>query len=165
MSTPAPGFEIREARFDDFTLVRDHFEALHRFNAGLDPAFALAPHWEAQLYSLYCDTHDHRDHVWLLAWAGERTAGFLWGRLHRDSPIFARREWVELMAIQVDDEARGSGLAVALIDRLAEWTRAAGLDTIQAFVTASNDRALAFYAARGFEHTQSIVRLSVPRQD
>ncbi len=155
---PTAGIEIRRAAYEEYPLVRDLFHALHTYNASLDPRFALADRWEPQLLGTFTDTHDHHAHLWLLAFREGQPVGLLWGKEVRDSPIFRNRSWVELVAIYVSPAGQGCGVAAALVERLEEWTRAKGQDSIQAFVTASNERALRFYAKQGFHVSQKIAR-------
>lgn len=156
---PAPAsVVVRKVAYDEFPVVRDLFQDLHAYNASLDPRFSLSDHWEAQLLATFTDTQDHHAHLWLLAECEGRPAGLLWGKEVRDSAIFRHRSWIELVAIYVVPDFHGNGVAEGLVDGLAAWAREKGQDAIQAFVTASNVRALRFYEKQGFRVSQKIVR-------
>lgn len=60
-------------------------------------------------------------------------------------------------------DARGCGLASAVLDaREAEW-RARGLDRVRVGVVSANEGSLRFFARRGFCEVQRIVRDDAPR--
>jgi len=81
--------------------------------------------------------------------------------MHRDAPLWAVRDWLELEDVYIEPAWRGTGLAAALVARVEEWARATGVDTVQLYVTASNARALAFYDKEGFHPAQLILRKHV----
>ena len=60
---------------------------------------------------------------------------------------------VHLISMWVAPEARGRGLAQALIQALAEWTLERGAARILLFVQESNAPARGLYARSGFERT------------
>lgn len=152
---------IAEARLDDFEAVADLFGALHAHNAGLDALFSLADGWRELLYDHFSRTVGSPAVLWLLAWDGPRPVGLLLMEQHLDSPLFRYRRWAELAAIYVVPEQRGSGLARRFLEEAHRWAAARNLDRIQLYVTASNDRAKAFYASAGFRPVQEIWRVAV----
>jgi phosphinothricin acetyltransferase len=52
--------------------------------------------------------------------------------------------------VYVDDAARGSGAADALMDELESIARANGLRQMVATIDASNERSISFHLRRGF---------------
>jgi ribosomal protein S18 acetylase RimI-like enzyme len=153
---------------DDVAAVTRLFGALHRYNASLDLAFALADGWEALLRDHFLRTHDDQGALWLLAWlcreGGGRfcePVGLLLVEAHRDSPLFRERSWAELVALYVAPERPGSGLATHLLDEAKMWASARGFDRLQLYVTATNLRARAFYRRSGLRPTQEIWRMEL----
>lgn len=161
MSAVAAPVAVRLATVHDLAAVCGLFGALHAFNAGLDPRFALADGWEQVL-------HDHLAHVWatghgcsLLAWEGGRPVGLaLWGG-HTDSPLFRHRHWAELLGLYVVPNARGSGVAQQLLASGMAWARASGYERVQLYVTSANSAARRFYSQAGFTTVQEVWRLEL----
>jgi GNAT superfamily N-acetyltransferase len=58
-----------------------------------------------------------------------------------------------LYGMYVTPSARGSGAAFLLVDAVATWAREEGASELYLHVTASEARAVAFYAKAGFEPT------------
>jgi ribosomal protein S18 acetylase RimI-like enzyme len=76
-----------------------------------------------------------------------------WVGLARGSSFdeFDRRPFV--FSFYVAPSHRGTGLADALLDGIAEWTRSEGHRELYLFVHQHNARAIAFYRRRNFEFT------------
>jgi len=62
-----------------------------------------------------------------------------------------------LMAMWVAPEARGSGAADLLIDRVVEWARNAGMARLRLHLTEGNARAERAYERNGFSRTGATV--------
>jgi GNAT superfamily N-acetyltransferase len=152
----APTAVIRPATPADAGAVRRLFAALHAFNAGLEPRFALADGWELELAAHLARERATGDGLTLLAWAGDEPIGLAMVASHLDSPLFRHRRWAELNALYVAPVARGTGLADRLLEAAAVWARARGHAEVRLYVTASNARARAFYAAASFRPVQEI---------
>lgn len=162
MSTP-PAIRLARATPADFPQVAELFEALHTFNASLEPDFALGDDWRSYLAERLARAQEEQDDsVWVLAWDGEEAVGLLIGETHYEPPVFRRRRWLELSALYVRPSHRRHGVARLLVDYLMEWARAHGFPSVQLYVTASNTGARAFYAREGFTVLQEIWRKPVP---
>ncbi len=159
---PLPGgFRLATATPSHFAVVADLFAALHGYNADLDSCFALADNWHDLLEDYFFRTWEDPQTLWLLAWADDQPAGLLIVKAHLDSPLFQHRYWTELMAIYVKPEYRGAKLAERLVHAARDWTAAHGGARLQLYVTASNERARAFYQRCGLYPVQEIWRLDV----
>ena len=156
---------IRRAAPDEDWAVHRLFEALHRFNAELDPHFALADGWGALLDAHRAGERATGSGATLLAWAGDRPVGLLMMGAHQDSPLFRHRRWAELLALYVEPGARSGPLARDLLEAGMAWAREAGHTRVQLYVTASNQRAKRFYARAGFRCVQEIWRLDLAGAD
>lgn len=156
---------LRVATVADTWAIQRLFEALHAYNASLDPRFELAEGWEAVL-------DDHLDRLWktgggevTLAWRGDEPVGLLIMNAVVDSPLFRHREWAELQSIFVDPSVRGTPVAARLVAAGMTWARSRGYDRIQLFVTATNLPAKRFYDHLGFYPVQEIWRLELGADD
>ena len=171
-----PTLELRTASPADFEAVATLFEALHHFNASLDPRFGLADNWRALLHSHFQHTCTAAGALWLLACIDQpgaaaqngrngakrsKAVGLLIMEAHQDSPLFKHRRWAELVALYVEPVYRGSGLAAQLVDYAKMWTAEHGFDRMQLYVTADNKPAKEFYRRCGFHPVQEIWRLAV----
>ncbi|MBP1467972.1 GNAT family N-acetyltransferase [Candidatus Chloroploca sp. M-50] len=169
LSAHSWAFRLAVATEEDFADVARLFAALHTFNASLDPCFALAEGWQALLHEHFVRTHNAPGSLWLLAWVDaaaddpphSEPVGLLLMESHLDSPLFAQRRWAELVALYVDERARGTDLAQQLVNASTAWAAEHGFDRVQLYVTASNERARAFYTRAGFALAQEIWRLEV----
>ena len=68
----------------------------------------------------------------------------------RDSTLREGFRFVCEHSVYVDDTARGTGAADALMDELESIARTSGLRQMVATIDASNERSVAFHARRGF---------------
>lgn len=93
---------------------------------------------------------DPRSWVYV-ALEGERVVGLaavhVMSILERDDPI------ARITAMVVDEEARGSGVGPALLERLEERSRAEGCDRIDLTTRYEREDAVDFYRRMGFEDT------------
>ncbi len=146
------------AQVEDCAAIISLFEALHVYNASLDPHFALSDDWETILREQFRSTYDDPDMLWLLVKAGNAAVGLLIAAVHTDSPLFRHRRWVEVQALYVADSHRGMGIARCFLNRVYAWAQVLHLPRIQLYVTASNIRAQSVYADEGFATSQAIMR-------
>ncbi len=152
---------LRPAQDTDFWAVARLFGALHAFNADLDQCFRLAAGWEARLHAHFMHTYTAPGALWLLAWDGAEPVGLLLMEAHTDSPLFAERQWAELVALYVAPAQRGGALGQRLVAGGKQWAAANGFDRLQLYVTAANAQARRFYARCGLRPTQEIWRVDL----
>lgn len=155
------GWEIRPAGPADTADLKRLFHRLHRYNASLDPRFALAEGWERYIDDLAGHASAELPRLALMARRDRQPAGFVLTGVHRDAPLWRYREWVEVEALYVERPWRGSGLADVLLGRALAWATDRGLPVVQLYVTAGNARALRFYERNGFRPVQAILRAVV----
>lgn len=152
---------IRAATPADAAEATRLFGALHKYNAALDPCFALADHWE-DLVEQYIQQSQHSDErLWLLGYANDQAVGFVLAEVHTDVPLHKHRRWAEIVGLYVDDEHRGGEVADRLMAQTYAWAAQHQLHSIQLYVTATNTRAQHFYARHGFHTTQQIMRRTI----
>jgi GNAT superfamily N-acetyltransferase len=149
---------LRPAQDSDFWAVAQLFGDLHTFNAALDQRFRLADGWEARLRSHFMQTYSAPGALWLLAWDDTQPVGLLLMEAHTDSPLFAERQWAELVALYVAPAQRGGDLGRRLVAIGKQWAATNGFDRLQLYVTAANAHAKRFYARCGLRPTQEIWR-------
>lgn len=152
---------IVTARAQDLHNVLDLFEALHTYNASLDPHFALSDNWETILCEEFNQTHNCPDKLWLLVKDGEEAVALLIASVHTDSPLFRHRQWVEIEALYVAASHRRRGIACNLLNVVYGWAADKHLPRVQLYVTATNVRAQNVYCREGFTNTQAIMRKSL----
>jgi GNAT superfamily N-acetyltransferase len=128
--------QIRQIRPQDASLLRLGFESL---SEGSRTARFLA-HKSAltdEEIAYFTDV-DHVDHEALVASDPAEERGFGVARYVRSADDPARAEF----AVVVVDDLQGSGLAAALLRRLARRARKAGIRRFEAYVLPSNRRML-----------------------
>ncbi len=150
--------QFSPAQLEDCDAVITLFEALHAYNASLDPHFALSDDWQTILREQFRSTYDDPDMLWILVKEGNTAVGLLIAAVHTDSPLFRHRRWVEVQALYVADSHRRMGIARSLLDFAYAWAQALHLPRIQLYVTASNLRAQSVYSDEGFATSQAIMR-------
>ena len=157
---PAGAWEIRAARQGDAAVLTRLFLKLHLFNASLDPRFALAEDWERHFAAVLDRALAGGERLALLARdrANAQPIGLALAALHRDAPLWQHRTWVEVEALYVELDWRGTGLAEALLAPVSDWARRLGEPVLQLYVTSTNVRAVRFYEDQGFRPVQSIMR-------
>jgi len=159
-----PSWEIRPVDRGDLADLKRLFLRLHLYNASLDPRFALADDWERHLDAMLERALAGAGHLALLARdrPNRRPAGFALAALLEGGPLWKHRDGVEVEALYVEREWRGAGLAEALLAPVFAWAEDLGQPVVQLYVTATNERALRFYAREGFHPVQAIMRKAVP---
>jgi ribosomal protein S18 acetylase RimI-like enzyme len=143
---------IRPATIDDYdgvALVFDEIDQLHRqalphiFRAVAGNALERA-YFEAQL--------DDSEADWLLAECEAEILGFAAVRIVHgpDRPMLVPRRFVEVSSLAVRADHQHAGIGRALMERVADWAAARGLDEIQLNVWEFNRDAIGFYEALGY---------------
>lgn len=161
-------YDVRRVRAEDWPRIR-----AMRLEALLDPAAPLA----------YLETHEQAlarpDAQWQ-----ERTAGAATGADTAQFVAIAGEQWVatviglherpgaadfagetiecdqvQVVAVWVHPDHRGSGLLARLVDQVEAWARGCGVDRLRLLVHPDNGRARAAYAKIGFTPTGRSVRL------
>lgn len=103
----------------------------------------------------------------LMAWRGERLAGFHWTKVHgagRHASGHHHAPMGEVYVVAVDPAERGSGLGRALTLAGLHHLRSLDLDQAMLYVDASNTPAIALYEGLGFARwdTDVLYRRSAP---
>lgn len=134
-----PGHELRVLTPDDWQTWRVlRLEALARApyafgSTHADWARATEVRWRARL-GLPC-SHN------LVAFTGSTPVGMASGMPHGET--------VELISMYVAEQARGTGVADALIDAIASWARSRGAARLRLDVVADNHHARRLYERHG----------------
>ena len=81
----------------------------------------------------------------LVAEAGGRAVGLTWAKVDGDDPTV-----VNLYQVWVAPEARGRGVAAALLDAAIAWSKEVGARTMQLGVTCGDTPAVRLYRRAGF---------------
>jgi ribosomal protein S18 acetylase RimI-like enzyme len=152
---------VEPARADDDRHIHALFAALHAFNGAIEPRFALAPKWPRVLDGHLTHERAAGHSATFLAWRGNQPLGLLMMGGHADSPLFRDRHWAEVLALYVVPEARGRGVAEALLQAGLAWALAHGYDHARLYVTVANERARRFYARAGFRPMQEVWALDL----
>ena len=160
-------WRIRPIEAGDVADLKGLFLKLHLYNAALNPRFALSEDWENHLDAAMGAIIAGRRCLGLIARAAgdDQPAGFVLAAVHQDNGPWKYRDWVEVEALYVERGWRGQGLAEALLTEVYAWTASAGHDTLQLYVTASNERAIRLYEREGFRPAQFIMRRHVSDGD
>jgi GNAT superfamily N-acetyltransferase len=139
--------EVRPVRPEEAEQLREF-----RLRALADAPDAFAEAYDAAraeppaTWRGFTETRD--DRVTVVATECERWLGMAGAFVKSGPPVT-----VGIVAMWVDPAARGAGVAIGLIDHLADWGRERGATEAEIWVTEGNDRAEARYRAAGFEPT------------
>ena len=143
--------EIRRIRPGDWPLLRAlRLEALADTPIGFLETLAEAQRLDdAAWQQRAVRGAEGGDSFQVLAWDGDRPVG--------TCVSFVRDGWAWLAAVYLSPDARGQGLLAQMVERCADWARAAGAPELVLEVHETNDRARAAYARLGFVDTGSTV--------
>lgn len=120
-------------------------EAPHAFGSTHAAEAALPPeHWAARMVRSATAGIDRA----LVAEIDGRMIGLAWAKVDADDPAL-----VNLFQMWVAPEARGQGVAAALLDEAVRWARARGALAIQLGVNCANAAAVGLYERAGFVDT------------
>lgn len=138
--------EIRRAGVDNWRTVREiRLRALHE----APDAFA----------STYQRELDFEDSVWIQRLVGDSVTFMAYHGESGPSPIGIcsalpdGADVAELVAMWVDPQLRGQGVATPLIHAILDWAAARGARQVHLWVTETNERAARCYLRNGFAFT------------
>ena len=152
---------VREARSSDLPVALALWSALHREHEARDPRYRLADDAEARWSTDFRDwTRSDGSRVWLAIDAGQ-PVGLLTAHLYQPAPLYREHLLVHVSDLYVVPEARGEGIAAALLDHAQTWGRSAGATQLQAGVLAVNAVGRAFWAAQGGEDYSVTVSMAL----
>lgn len=151
---------VRAARPSDLPAALPLWEALHREHEGHDPRYRLgedaALRWSNDFRTW---TRSATDRVWLAVDGGP--VGLLTAHLYEPAPTFAPLSLVYVDDLFVAPEARGRGVASALLDAARAWGAEAGATQLRAGVLATNAAGRAFWDRQGAEDFSVVVTLDL----
>lgn len=149
---------VRPARPSDLPEALALWEALHREHEALDPRYRLsesaALRWSNDFRTW---TRGSSDRVWLAL--GPDPLGLLTAHLYEPAPTFEPLSMVYVDDLYVVPEARGRGVAGALLDAAKAWGVEAGAVQLRAGVLAGNEAGRAFWARQGAEDFSVVVTM------
>lgn len=150
MNYQLAAYTIRNFRPDEWPAyrairLRALEEAPNAFGSTLAAEAALPPeHWAARITRSATSGIDHA----LVAESKGGVVGLAWAKVDADDPLL-----VNLFQMWVAPEARGQGVAAALLGEAVRWAQARGALAMQLGVACTNAAALSLYARAGFVDT------------
>jgi GNAT superfamily N-acetyltransferase len=140
--------EIRRVRADEWRTLREL-----RLDALREAPYAFVTRYEQALE--YPDEDWRARTSWntFVAVDGTRFVGMATG-VAKDAPATAA-----LIQMYVRPEARGTGVAAALVDAVVAWARAEGYARVELGVAVGNERAERLYVRCGFARTGEVVHI------
>jgi GNAT superfamily N-acetyltransferase len=145
--------QVRRAGADDWLVYRDLrlaalADAPYAFSSTLERELAFDDQvWQQRLGSRAVAT--------FLAWDGDQVVGMATGKPEDPDDDFAVPGACQLVAMWVSPAVRGTGVAAALVEAVAEHVRGTGAAALVLWVTEVNERARRFYERLGFVPTGS----------
>lgn len=125
---------LREVRLRSLGDAPDAFGSTHERESGFDEA-----EWRARAAG----------NGWFVALEHDEPVGIVAGYRDPSAPPEQRH----LVAMWVAPAARGSGVAIPLIDAVVDWSRADGASELTLGVADGNERAASLYRRYGFVET------------
>ena len=147
---------LESVKLEQFPALATLFEKLHDFNASLNEKFTLAPNWREILSEQFSQTYQSDSALWLLAWKESQPVGLLILQAQAGCPLFQHSRSIELVALYVEAEFHGTGLAQQLMQIAKTWAQSHNATYIHLYVTTQNERARAFYRRCGWHPAQEI---------
>ncbi|MEZ4394195.1 MAG: GNAT family N-acetyltransferase [Polyangiales bacterium] len=146
--------QVRGATLDDLPAVSALAEALVELHHGFDPRRFLRVPGVAEGYLKWFTRElENPDAIILVATGAEGLVGYVYGRVEpRDWNMLLDRH-AALHDIYVSAEARGRGVAEALVDAFAERARALGAPRVVLHTASQNEAAQRLFARLGFRPT------------
>jgi ribosomal protein S18 acetylase RimI-like enzyme len=147
MVNPVQSFSIRPFMAEEWPAyralrLRALEDAPDAFGSTLAAEQALAPEtWATRLARSTISGIDHA----LAAEEQGRLVGLAWAKVDAD-----QADTVNLFQMWVAPEARGQGVAGALLDEAVRWARARGAQALRLGVNSANAAALRLYERAGF---------------
>ncbi|MDQ7828176.1 MAG: GNAT family N-acetyltransferase [Armatimonadota bacterium] len=142
--------EIDRARPADLPTLLELWGDLAAFHAGLDPAFAPAPHWRSAYEAYLLDLMHRDDARVLVARVAGTVVAFAVGRLTTLPPFFADRRRGYIQDVVTHPRYRRRGIATRLVEHLLAWMAEEGIATVELTVAVGNPEAMRFWERLGF---------------
>ena len=147
---------LEPVQLEQFSALAALFKKLHDFNTSFNEKLALAPNWQEILSEQFLQTYQSDSALWLLAWKENQPVGLLILQAQAGSLLFPHSQSIELVALYVEVEFQGTGLAQQLMQAAITWTKSHRTSYMHLYVTTQNERARAFYRRCGWHPAQEI---------
>lgn len=144
---------IRPARWTDHAQLAPIVDAFAELHHRMDPAFR--PRWLGFTEAIFQTWLDEPTDLHLVAEHDEAIAGYAWagrGFGNIGNYLFMRRN-LDVYVLAVAEQHRRKGIGRALLDGVEAAARDFDAEIVQLSMVPSNDRARAFYVARGYRVT------------
>ena len=150
-------FTIRPAEPRDLPTLGTFGAGLLRTHYAFDRLRFLAPSpGSEQGYAWFLGTQITRDDVCVLvAERAGRVAGYVYAGIEPMSWKELREECGFVHDVFVDEAARGTGIAGALLDAATAWFATRGMPRVVLWTAARNGHARRLFERMGFRHTMS----------
>lgn len=162
----ARAFTIRRARRDDIDAAGRLGALLLRAHHSLDGRRFMAPRQDSeQGYAWFLGTQlDRDDALVLVAERDGVIAGYAWATVEPLNWKELREEAGFIQDVCVDEPARRTGLASALVEEAARWLAGRGVPRVMLWTAARNDAARRLFTRLGFRETMiEMTREAPPR--
>jgi ribosomal protein S18 acetylase RimI-like enzyme len=156
-SMTEPVVTIRSAERRDLPTLGTFGAGLLRTHYEFDRLRFLAPSPDSeQGYAWFLGTQITRDDVCVVvAERAGRVVGYVYAGIEPMSWKELREECGFIHDVFVDEAARGTGIAVALLEAATAWFAARGMPRVVLWAAARNEQARRLFERMGFRHTMS----------
>ena len=155
---------IRLAQAADAPRISQLWMEMVAYHAQFDPQTFRAAENGAEAYAQFIESRlQNADARVLVAERDGALVGYALGAVANISTgLYLPLRSGMILDIFVCPAQRRGGIGRALVERLALWFRAQGVDQFQAHVSAQNPLALGFWRAVGAETTMLLMRATLP---
>jgi ribosomal protein S18 acetylase RimI-like enzyme len=156
-----PEVRVRSAKASDLPAVVDHWLAITRHHAPLDPLFTLRPGARAEVRGIAGAILRDPDSAVFVAEGRAGVCGLVIVRIDRAPPILEETRRAEITDLGVSPDVRRRGVGRALAAAALAWARERGVARAEVRVVVGNQEGRAFWTGLGFAPLLETLQLSL----
>ncbi|MFB6208272.1 MAG: GNAT family N-acetyltransferase [Candidatus Nanohaloarchaea archaeon] len=150
--------EIREARPDEANMiVEELWMPLAREMEQVSEYNSLSSKAESKQKEYREKMLEESDRVTFVA-EEDGAIGFVAAKIDEPPPVFSRGYTLHISELYVRKTYRREGIATELMERVIDWGRERGCESVELHVDTPNTEAIEFYREHGFEEKRKVLR-------
>ena len=153
--------KIVELNRNEINSVVKLWGKLSDYHKNFDDYMMPSSYWKEYMREYFENDIDKQNRITFIAKNKNKYVGFIKAEIRTAPEMFGGFKTGYISEVFVNEDERGNGLALSLMEKAFEWFKTKDVESIRLNVNSQNIRAIRFYERLGFKEVNKTLRLDI----